>query len=235
MAVPQGTVPVLILREGTRREKGRGAQENNIAAACAIADAVRTSLGPRGMDKMLVDSMGDVTVTNDGFKILKDLDVDHPAAKMMVEVAKTQDQECGDGTTSAVVLAGELLAKAEDLIDQQVHPTVIVNGYRQAAAKAKEILEWRTEEEGRAVAAGDEDGLPAVGDARAEEFVALLEVDGDNARRTRCRESGEPGFLHRSLARGRCAVQENLPDTGPRRLGTIDTDHRAAKRGGIRH
>ena len=150
MAVPQGTVPVLILREGTRREKGRGAQENNIAAACAIADAVRTSLGPRGMDKMLVDSMGDVTVTNDGFKILKDLDVDHPAAKMMVEVAKTQDQECGDGTTSAVVLAGELLAKAEDLIDQQVHPTVIVNGYRQAAAKAQEILESRTEAVDRA-------------------------------------------------------------------------------------
>ena len=145
MAVPEGSVPVLVLREGTRRERGRGAQENNIAAARAIADAVRSSLGPRGMDKMLVSSIGDVTVTNDGFKILKDLDVDHPAAKMMVEVAKTQDQECGDGTTTAVVLAGELLTKAEDLIDQKIHPTVIVNGFRQAAARAQEILEKKTE------------------------------------------------------------------------------------------
>ena len=145
MAAPPGTVPVLILREGTQREKGRGAQENNIAAARAIAAAVRSSRGPRGMDKRLVHSMGDGTVTNDGCTILKDLDVDHPAAKMMVEVAKAQDQECGDGTTSAVVLAGELLAKAEGLIDQQVHPTVIVNGYRLAAAKAQEILDTKTE------------------------------------------------------------------------------------------
>ncbi len=140
-----GGVPVLILREGTRRERGRGAQEDNIAAARAIADAVRSSLGPRGMDKMLVSSMGDVTVTNDGFKILKELDVNHPAAKMIVEVAKTQDQECGDGTTTAVLLSGELLAKAQDLIDQQIHPTVIVNGFRQAAAKAQEILGAKTE------------------------------------------------------------------------------------------
>jgi len=136
-----GGVPVLILREGTRREQGRGAQANNIAAARAIADAVRSSLGPRGMDKMLVSSLGDVTVTNDGFKILKEVDVDHPAAKMIVEVAKAQDQECGDGTTSAVLLSGELLRKAEDLIEQQVHPTIIVAGYRQAAAMAQEILD----------------------------------------------------------------------------------------------
>ena len=145
MAIPESGVPVLILREGTQRERGRGAQENNIAAAKAIADAVRSSLGPRGMDKMLVSSIGDVTVTNDGFKILKDLDVNHPAAKMMVEVAKTQDQECGDGTTTAVVLAGELLAKAEDLIELKIHPTVIVNGFRQAAARAQQILEAKTE------------------------------------------------------------------------------------------
>ncbi|HKZ89151.1 MAG TPA: thermosome subunit beta [Thermoplasmata archaeon] len=138
-----GNVPVIILREGTTREKGRGAQSNNIAAARAIADAVRSALGPRGMDKMLVDSMGDVTITNDGVTILKEVDVEHPAAKMMVEVAKAQDQECGDGTTTSVVLAGDLLTQAEDLIDLHVHPTVIVAGYRMAAAKAQDLLEAR--------------------------------------------------------------------------------------------
>ena len=145
MAASTGGVPILILREGTQREKGRGAQANNIAAAKAIAEAVRSSLGPRGMDKMLVSSLGDVTVTNDGFKILKEVDVEHPAAKMIVEVAKAQDQECGDGTTTAVVLSGELLSQAETLIDLQVHPTVIVAGFRQAAAKAQELLASRTE------------------------------------------------------------------------------------------
>jgi len=140
MAAVTGGTPILILKEGTTRERGRGAQSNNIAAARAIADAVRSALGPRGMDKMLVDSMGDVTVTNDGVTILKEIDVEHPAAKMLVEVAKAQDQECGDGTTTAVVLAGDLLVRAQDLIEQDVHPTVIVAGYRQAAAKAEEIL-----------------------------------------------------------------------------------------------
>src|SRR3970040_219788 len=120
--------PIIILKEGTERSKGKGAQMNNIAAARAIADAVRSALGPRGMDKMLVDSMGDVTITNDGVTILKEVDVEHPAAKMMVEVAKAQDQECGDGTTTSVVLAGDLLTQAEDLIDLHVHPTVIVAG-----------------------------------------------------------------------------------------------------------
>jgi chaperonin GroEL (HSP60 family) len=104
-----GQTPILVLKEGTKRERGRGALGNNIAAAKAIADAVRSTLGPRGLDKMLVDSMGDVVVTNDGVTILKEMDVEHPAAKMLVEVAKTQDQECGDGTTTAVVLAGELV------------------------------------------------------------------------------------------------------------------------------
>jgi thermosome len=136
-----GQTPVLILKEGTKREKGKGAQFNNISAARAIADAVRSTLGPRGMDKMLVDSMGDVVITNDGVTILKEIDVEHPAAKMLVEVAKTQDEECGDGTTTAVILAGELLKKAEGLIEQNVHPTVISGGYRAAAAKAREILE----------------------------------------------------------------------------------------------
>jgi thermosome len=136
-----GQTPVLILKEGTKRERGKGAQFNNITAARAIADSVRSTLGPRGMDKMLVDSMGDVVITNDGVTILKEIDVEHPAAKMLVEVAKTQDEECGDGTTTAVVLAGELLKKAEALIEQNVHPTVISGGYRAAAMKARDMLE----------------------------------------------------------------------------------------------
>ena len=135
-----GQVPILVLKEGTERETGRIAQKRNIEVAKAIADAVRTTLGPKGMDKMLVDSLGDIVITNDGATILKEIDVAHPAAKMMVEVAKSQDTEVGDGTTSAVVLSGELLKMAEELLDQNVHPTVITNGYRLAAAKALEIL-----------------------------------------------------------------------------------------------
>src|SRR3972149_1305971 len=124
--MPAGTqMQVLVLKEGTRRDRGKGAQFNNIAAAKAVADAVRSPLGPRGMDKMLVDSLGDVVITNDGVTILKEIDIEHPAAKMLVEVAKTQDEEAGDGTTTAVILAGELLKKAEDLIEQNIHPTVI--------------------------------------------------------------------------------------------------------------
>jgi len=135
-----GGQPVLILKEGTTRTRGRDAQEMNIMAAKIVAEAVRSTLGPRGMDKMLVDSLGDVVITNDGATILKEMDIEHPAAKMMVEVAKTQDEEVGDGTTTAVVLAGELLKKAEELLDQEVHPTVIANGYKIAADKAVEIL-----------------------------------------------------------------------------------------------
>jgi len=133
--------PIIVLKEGTERTKNREAQSNNIQAARAIADAVRTTLGPKGMDKMLVDSLGDVVITNDGVTILKEIDVQHPAAKMVVEVAKTQDSECGDGTTTSVVLSGELLKKAEQLIDQNVHPTIIANGYKLAAAEAVRILE----------------------------------------------------------------------------------------------
>jgi len=136
-----GQTPILVLREGTKRERGRGALTNNIAAAKAIADAVRSTLGPRGLDKMLVDSMGDVVVTNDGVTILKEMDVEHPAAKMLVEVAKTQDQEAGDGTTTAVVLAGELLKRAEALVEQNIHPTIISQGYRLASQKALEVLQ----------------------------------------------------------------------------------------------
>ena len=135
-----GNAPILILREGTKRDKGKDAQYNNITAARAIADAVRSSLGPRGMDKMLVDSMGDVVITNDGVTILKEMDVQHPAAKMLVEVAKTQDAEVGDGTTTSVILAGELLKKATDMIDANVHPTIITAGYRLANDKAQEVL-----------------------------------------------------------------------------------------------
>ena len=135
-----GNTPIVILKEGTKRDKGKDAQFNNIAAARTISDAVRSSLGPRGMDKMLVDSMGDVVITNDGVTILKEIDVQHPAAKMLVEVAKTQDQEVGDGTTTSVILAGELLKKAVDMVDANVPPTIIASGYRLANAEAQKIL-----------------------------------------------------------------------------------------------
>ncbi len=139
----QGTqgVPVFILKEGTGRSTGKEAQRNNITAAKVVAETVRSTLGPRGMDKMLVSSIGDVTITNDGATIMKELDVQHPAAKMLVEVSKTQDNEVGDGTTTAVLLSGELLEKAEKMLDKDVHPTVIVDGYKKAAEKAIEILD----------------------------------------------------------------------------------------------
>jgi thermosome len=135
-----GQQPIIILKEGTTREKGKGAQMNNISAAIAISDAVKSTLGPKGMDKMLVDSMGDVVVTNDGATILKEIDIEHPAAKMIVEVAKSQDQRCGDGTTTAVILTGELLKAAGELIEQKIHPTVISSGFKLAADKAVETL-----------------------------------------------------------------------------------------------
>ena len=133
-------MPVVLLKDGASQTKGRDAQKNNISAAKIIAEIVRTSLGPRGMDKMLVDSLGDVTITNEGATILKEIDVQHPAAKMLVEISKTTDNEVGDGTTSAVVLAGSLLEQAESLLLQEVHPTIIVDGYRKAAVKAKQYL-----------------------------------------------------------------------------------------------
>ncbi|RLI37179.1 thermosome subunit, partial [Candidatus Bathyarchaeota archaeon] len=139
MAYLAGT-PVLILKEGSTRRRGREAQRNNIMAARIVAEILRSTLGPRGMDKMLIDSLGDITITNDGAAILDEIEVEHPAAKMMVEIAKAQDDEVGDGTTTAVVLAGELLKRAEELLDQNVHPTIIVSGFRKAAQKAREIL-----------------------------------------------------------------------------------------------
>ncbi|MEE9540218.1 MAG: thermosome subunit beta [Candidatus Thorarchaeota archaeon] len=137
--------PIIILREGTERTRGRDAQRNNIMAAIVIGEAVKSALGPKGMDKMLVDSFGDITVSNDGATILKEMDVAHPAAKMVIEVSKTVDQEVGDGTTTAAVLTGELLKKAEGLLDQNIHPTTIISGYRKAAKKAIEVIEEESE------------------------------------------------------------------------------------------
>jgi len=133
--------PILILKEGTERSRGSEAMHANIMAARIVSEAIKTSLGPKGMDKMLVDSFGDITITNDGATMLKEMDIQHPAAKMMVEVSETQDDEVGDGTTTVVILAGELLGKAEELLNKKVHPTVIIDGYRKAASKALEILE----------------------------------------------------------------------------------------------
>lgn len=137
----QQVQPVFILPEGTFRTRGREAQKNNIAAAKLVSDAVRTTLGPKGMDKMLVDSLGDVTITNDGATILNEMQIEHPAAKMMAEVAKTQDEAVGDGTTTAVIIAGELLKEAEKLLEKQIHPTVITKGFRLAKLKALNILD----------------------------------------------------------------------------------------------
>ena len=136
-----GGVPVLVLKEGSNRSRGKEALHTNIMAAKIVAESVKSSLGPKGMDKMLVDSFGDVTITSDGRTILDEMDIQHPAAKMMVEVAKTQDNETGDGTTTAVIISGELLNKAEELIEKSVHPTIIIDGYRKAQEKALETLE----------------------------------------------------------------------------------------------
>ena len=141
MAQQLGGQPILILKEGTTRNRGQEARNSNFAAAQAVAAAVRSTLGPKGMDKMLIDSMGDITITNDGVTILKEMDIEHPAGKMMVEIAKTQDTEVGDGTTTAVILAGELLKNAENLLTQGVHPTVIAEGYQLAAEKALIMLD----------------------------------------------------------------------------------------------
>lgn len=158
--------PVIILKEGTQRETGRSALHNNIAAALAIADAVRSTLGPYGMDKMLVDSLGDVTVTNDGATILKELEIEHPAAKMIVEVAKTQDSEVGDGTTTAVVLAGELLREAQELVDKNIHPTIVSTGYMGAKEAAEKILEGIA--------------IETKGDSKYLQYVGLTSLSGKN-------------------------------------------------------
>ncbi|BAW31563.1 MAG TPA: thermosome subunit alpha [Methanothermobacter sp.] len=174
-----GQQPVLILPEGTSRYLGRDAQRMNILAGKVLAETVRTTLGPKGMDKMLVDSLGDIVVTNDGVTILKEMDIEHPAAKMLVEVAKTQEDEVGDGTTTAVIIAGDLLKKAEELLDMDIHPTIIAMGYRQAARKAQEILDSIS------ISASDRDTLLKVamtamtgkGTEKARKPLAELVVD----------------------------------------------------------
>ena len=166
-------MPVVLLKDGASQTKGREAQRNNISAAKIIADIVRTSLGPRGMDKMLVDSLGDMTITNDGATILKEIDVQHPAAKMLVEIAKSTDNEVGDGTTSVVVLAGALLEQAASLLQQDVHPTVIVDGYRKAANKAKEYIKDIADE----VTADDKPTLLKI--ARTSMQTKMIRKDSD--------------------------------------------------------
>jgi len=173
--------PIFILSEDALRQTGKDAQRNNIAAATAVSEIVRTTLGPKGMDKMLVDSVGDITITNDGVTILKEMEVQHPAAKMMIEVAKTQEQEVGDGTTTAVVLAGQLLKKSEGLMDQGIHPVTIINGYRLAKKKALELLK----ELGEKVDVKDKDKLKKValtamtgkGSEGAKDELAMIAVD----------------------------------------------------------
>ena len=185
MAAQMGGQPILILSDKTQRTVGRDAQRTNILAARIIAESVKTTLGPRGMDKMLVDSLGDVVVTNDGVTILKEMDVEHPAAKMMVEVAKTQDDEVGDGTTTAVVLAGELLKRSEELLEQDVHPTIIAGGYRLAAEKAQKILDKIA----TPISVNDQEILKKVattamtgkGAEKAKEYLANLVVKAVNA------------------------------------------------------
>jgi len=175
----QGQQPILILPQGTSRYVGKEAQRINILAGKILAETVRTTLGPKGMDKMLVDSLGDIVITNDGVTILREMDISHPAAKMLVEVAKTQEDEVGDGTTTAVIIAGELLKEAEKLIEMGVHPTIIAVGYRQAALRAQEILEDIS------IKASDRDTLMKVavtamtgkGSERAKEKLAELVVD----------------------------------------------------------
>lgn len=141
MSTQAGAVPVLVLKEGSNRSRGKEAQHSNIMAAKVVAESVKSALGPKGMDKMLVDSFGDVTITSDGRTILDEMDIQHPAAKMMVEVAKTQDNEAGDGTTTAVIISGGLLNKAEELINKNVHPTIIIDGYKKASERTLKILE----------------------------------------------------------------------------------------------
>jgi thermosome len=172
-AVTSSGQPVLILKEGSSQSRGKEAQRNNIAAAKLISEVVKSSIGPRGMDKMLVDSLGDVTITNDGATMLKEIDVQHPAAKMLVEVSKTTDNEVGDGTTSAVVLAGALLEKAEELLDKDVHPTVIVDGYSKASKKAIEALEDVAEK----VSPNDKEWLVKVARTSMQTKLVFKEAD----------------------------------------------------------
>ncbi|MBP1921796.1 thermosome [Halorubrum alkaliphilum] len=180
-----GNQPMIVLSEESQRTSGKDAQNMNITAGKAVAESVRTTLGPKGMDKMLVDSGGSVVVTNDGVTILKEMDIDHPAANMIVEVSETQEDEVGDGTTSAVVVAGELLDQAEDLLDQDIHATTLAQGYRQAAEKAKEILEDEaievSEEDRETLVQIASTAMTGKGAENAKELLAELVVDAVTA------------------------------------------------------
>jgi len=226
----QSVQPIFILPEGSQRTVGREAQRNNIMAAKAVAETVRTTLGPKGMDKMIVDSLGDVTVTNDGVTILEEMNIEHPAAKMIVEVAKTQEDEIGDGTTTAVVLAGELLKNAEELLEQDVHPAVISRGYRLAEAKAQEVLNDMAEK----VTADDDETLKKIaqtamtgkGAEYSKETLATLavqavkmvaedkEVDKDNIKiEKRTGGSVEDSELIKGIVLDKERLSENMPRT----------------------
>ncbi|MFB6127120.1 MAG: TCP-1/cpn60 chaperonin family protein, partial [Halolamina sp.] len=180
-----GNQPMIVLSEDSQRTSGKDAQSMNITAGKAVAESVRTTLGPKGMDKMLVGSAGDVVVTNDGVTILKEMDIDHPAANMIVEVSETQEDEVGDGTTTAVVIAGELLDQAEELVEQDVHPTTIAQGYRQASEKASELLNEHSID----VSADDRETLEKIaqtamtgkGAESARDLLAELVVDAVTA------------------------------------------------------
>ncbi|MHA1743420.1 MAG: thermosome subunit beta [Candidatus Heimdallarchaeota archaeon] len=183
-----GGQPVLILPEGTLRTRGMDAQKNNIAAAKAVADAVRSTLGPKGMDKMLVDSIGDIVITNDGVTILEEMEIEHPSAKMMVEIAKTQNEEVGDGTTTAVIIAGELLKKAEELLEQDIHPTIITKGFKIAKDEALKIL--------------DEIGVPIkLDDTETLKKIAITSMSGKSAEKASPKLAGMVVEAVRMVAR----------------------------------
>jgi len=183
-----GNQPMIVLSEESQRTSGKDAQNMNITAGKAVAESVRTTLGPKGMDKMLVDSGGSVVVTNDGVTILKEMDIDHPAANMIVEVSETQEEEVGDGTTSAVVVAGELLDQAEELLDQDIHATTLAQGYRQAAEKAKDILE----EEAIEVSEDDRDTLVQIAE------TAMTGKGAENSRTSSPNSSSTPSSRFRT-------------------------------------
>ncbi len=209
-----GGQPVFIMSEDAQRQTGEDAQENNISACKTVAKAVRTTLGPKGMDKMMVDSIGDIVVTNDGVTILEEMDLEHPAAKMMVEVAQTQEEEVGDGTTTAVVLAGELLKQAEDLLDQEIHPTVITNGFRLAKDRATNVLDDLAEE----VTINDQETLEKVAMTAmtgksaeaARDYLAEIAVD---AVRSVAEEDGNEYVVDRDMVKVEKSQGASAEDT----------------------
>ncbi len=212
MVAQLGGQPIFILPEGTLRSTGKDAQSRNIAAARAVAETVRTTLGPKGMDKMLVDSIGDVTITNDGATILDEMEIEHPAAKMMVEVAKTQEDEVGDGTTTAVVITGELLKKAEGLIEQDVHPTVIIRGYRLAKTKALELLEKQAEK----ITVDDTDVLEKIA------LTAMTGKSGESAKESLAKLAVEAVKTVTTMENGKAVIYKDNVKIEKKQGGSLD-------------